>query len=232
MSYVLNGGKTGKIIDGSLSLDGFKFPVKNGLCGLYMMNKSIDTLGVNYGLGNDADIIGDPLAGNGFTELSGDGYLDTKLPETAGLTVVLAVGDSNEYVGYFGNYYNDNNRGASIYTVGNSDVILFSADREQGSGLINMNKSNSIALYSMRANEEGNFAENHTISEKKQRTALGGRSVSGVGTFTIGKLGQVSFKNPTKIAFLALFDRHISDAELEQVVSWARTSLSKYGITV
>ena len=232
MSYVLNGGETEQVISGALSLDGFKFPVQDGLRALYMMNRGVETLGVNYGSARDAEIIGEPVPGIGFSEISRDGYLDTKLAETADLTVVLAVGDMSINVGYFGNYHSNDNRGVSIYTISNGSKIVFSADRADGAGSLMFDKTDNIALYSLRADTSGNFVEDHTNNIKKQITTLGARNISGVGDFRVGKLGQVTLGNPTKMALLAIFDRSINDDELDAVVLWGRASLGKYGISV
>lgn len=232
MSYVLNGGETNQNISGALSLDGFKFPIKEGLRGLYMFTRKADSVGINYADGIDARVVGHLTAGKGYCTFNSSNYVDTGLAETEDMTVVFSSGNESLSSSIFGNHESATKIGIAIYAQ-NATTISFNAQRSEGAGSTSIVRSSGFGLYSFKIpKNERSVAKNHTSGTVAYSTGSSPRVAGGAGSLKIGKLTANTFPNNIDLPFVAVFDRVLSDAELDLIVAWAREALSKYGITI
>ncbi|RMX06704.1 hypothetical protein D8I35_09390 [Corticibacter populi] len=224
---------------GYMPIEGFNFPVSDGLRGLFLCGDGLSIARRNFaGLG-DAEIIGAPAEHEGFCRFDAGNYLQTQIAETAALTYIVVGRRPTESTGaeatFIGNYA-PGSIGATMYTSSSGSAMTANADRSPaGSTTASVvTDVSAMGLYVMTAPASGGPTWLYAMTAGLQNgsTNTNPRAVTGAGLLRIGAVYAATFSGAADIVTAAVLDRVITDDERAAIAVWARNYAGQFGFAV
>nr|WP_312622601.1 hypothetical protein [Pseudomonas juntendi] len=219
--------------EGYPSIYGFEIPVVSGLTGAYLFGEGLSMLGYNYAPGMpDASVIGTPTVGNGFASFGAAAYLQTAAEESANMTIftVARASGSSGLAGLVGNF--GSSLGIILYADLSLKYAIGNAQRsaEGGANLPEANLA-SFQIYGFRAPAAaGSLVKNYSRGASIVSANGAGRVVSTVGPLRVGRSYSGSPTQPNDQVLALIYNRALTDVEMDSVAAWARRYCVAKGI--
>lgn len=242
--------------DFSASAVGFDAAVASGLQGLWFFNRGVRESRKNLALGGaDAEVFGTPSDQGSFIRFKGaQSFFQTQVSDTEGLTHIVAVKSADTaadflhspmFVSNFGSgsaegYLASPTSGASIYSNESTSALTMSGSRYTDGTQTDIT-SRGIAI-AISALSSWTLVASRTSPGRAQQdnftavTATGANLTTGrvlaAGDFRIGSSFNAAFQGEADVAAVVMYDRYITDTELQTMAGQLRNVLGHIGIAV
>lgn len=240
--------------DASALSIGFDAAVSNGLRGLWFFNRGMESRR-NLAVGGvDAVVSGAPAVQGGYLRFTGNAsYFQTDVSDSEALTIIMAgrstdtmadPAHSPMFVSNFGSGAvgggNAGTAGVSVYSASDPTVIKSAASRyTDATASAVTSASRDIAatlsawnLIATRTRNDRTQADNLTTGASAANNYTTQARVVGAGKLRIGSSFSSAYTGLADVAFTAIYNRYISDAEVDAMSAQVKAALQYLGITV
>jgi len=236
----------------------FRLGVSDGLVAMGFPNRSSAKVARNLADGSDMTILGSPTVNSTYSAFSaGTSYIDSGAADTAAVSVLVACKTPETGISapirpsYLGNQssgqasLDDSARlstGIQLYALSSTQMV-WSTCRITGPGtgstavttsnwILSVPDVSSWAFYSARSDDTRQNLKDITRGLAKTDAVLSGRTrLRSPGNYRVGSAAN-SNEGVGHIAFWAVFNRYITDAEETTIYTAAKTYLATKSITI
>lgn len=207
-TVIFNNGDSEVDVHNYLPLEAFKFPVTDGLTGLFLFGDGSANVVRNFAGGDDAVIVGNVVSYDGYSRFNGyNGYLQTAIPESPNMCIAAIArrpaqaSTSQAFIAT--NYQSGAYLGVSM-GISASNGLQAAISRADGSGTFSTTAESTEFFVSVLEIPESGASKIYNLTRGAGNTSsnAGERTLTGAGNMRIG--GSYSTNDATYLDIVAI----------------------------